>query len=436
SASNIRLLFDVVDAFPPEHLDRLELHFVFKDVRQGRYTHVAKSKRQYECDTRLGHQWVKIIKDAITMDEADDNLLRLLGPPPYQIEERHLERIFANYTPRDISIERLINAPPWIEQVGQNSRIYQLFWKNVPLIIPAETYLDPPAHLTGNIAPELARLGVENPSDIAWNNVDNFINRYFLTPGSSWCDEGNQTIIFEIPLYWAFEDSAQDTFPRIDEDSIAAFLGTFEKLKCMHQYYRRRLTPIFIWKDARGDRMYSKQPNNKRNILPELGISQPMHAILEQALDMWADFLAGRLDTYIDQNAMHDHLSLFIQDHIEALYKDKAEKRGYMKYWMTRAFDCFSRPGMGMDRDMWSWAALNDGSIIQPDYNFLLPEDSDEDMGEDEGGEEDGEDDEEVLEEDQEGDEEIDEDMDDDVEEYEEEEMEDEEDDDSAFQNL
>ncbi|KAG9660330.1 hypothetical protein KCU64_g3270, partial [Aureobasidium melanogenum] len=65
SASNIRLLFDVVDAYSPEHLDRLELHFVFKDVRQGRYAHVAKSKRQYDCDTRLGHQWVKIVKDAI-----------------------------------------------------------------------------------------------------------------------------------------------------------------------------------------------------------------------------------------------------------------------------------------------------------------------------------------------------------------------------------
>ncbi|KAG9857322.1 hypothetical protein KCU98_g1567, partial [Aureobasidium melanogenum] len=366
SASNIRLLFDVVDAFPPEHLDRLELHFVFKDVRQGRYTHVAKSKRQ--------------------------------------IEERHLERIFANYKPRDISIERLINAPPWIEQVGQNSRIYRLFWKNVPLIIPAETYLDPPAHLTGNIAQGLARLGVETLSDISWNNVDNFINRYFLTPGSSWCDE--------------------DTFPRIDEDSIAAFLGTFEKLRCMHQYYRRRLTPIFIWKDARGDRMYSKQPNNKRNILPGLGISQPMQAILEEALDMWADFLTGRLDTYMDQDEMHDHLSLFVRDHIEALYKDEAEKRGYMKYWMTRAFDCFSRPEMGMDRDMWSWAALNDGSLIQPRYNFLLPEDSNEDMEEDEVDEEVEEGGEEMDEEVGEGDEEMDEDLEDeedDVEGYEEE---------------
>ncbi|KAG9569701.1 hypothetical protein KCU71_g2760, partial [Aureobasidium melanogenum] len=363
------------------------------------------------------------------MDEADDNLLRLLGPPPYQIEERHLERIFANYKPRDISNERPINALPWIEQVGQNSRLYRLFWKNVPLIIPAETYLDPPAQLTGNIAPELARLGVETPSDIAWNNVDNFINRYFLTPGSSWCDEGNQTIIFEIPLYWAFEDSAQETFPRIDEDSIAAFLGTFGKLRCMHQYYRKRLTPIFIWKDARGDRMWSKMPNNKRNILPELGISQPMHAILEEALDTWADFLTGRLGTYIDKDAMHDHLSLFVRDHIEALYKDEAEKRGYMKYWMTRAFDCFSRPGMGMDTDMWSWAALNDGSIIQPRYNFLLPEDSDEYMEEDEGGEG-------MDEEVGEGDEEMDDDLedeeeeDDDVEAYAQEgELEDEEDD-------
>ncbi|KAH0372455.1 hypothetical protein KCU65_g1010, partial [Aureobasidium melanogenum] len=362
------------------------------------------------------------------MDEADDDLLRLLGSPPYEIEERHLERIFANYKPRDISIERLINAPPWIEQLGQNSRLYQLFWKNVPLIIPAETYLDPPAHLTGNIAPELARLGVDDPSDVAWDNVDNFIKRYFLTPGSSWCDEGNQTIIFEIPLYWAFEDSAEDTFPRIDADSIAAFLGTFERLKCMHQYYRRRLTPIFIWKDARGGRMYSKQPNNKRKILPKLGISQPMHAILEEVLDMWADFLAGRLDTDMNHDALHDYLSLFVRDHIHALYKDNAEKRGYMKYWMARAFDCFSRPGFAMDDDMWKWAALNDGNIIQPRYDFLFPEDNDEDMEEDEGDEEVGEEDGEVVEGGEEmderigeGNEEIDEDLDneeDDMEEY------------------
>lgn len=364
------------------------------------------------------------------MDEADDNLLRLLGPPPYEIDERHLERIFANYKPRDISIGRLINAPPWVEQLGQNSRIYQLFWKNVPLIIPAETYLDPPERLTGNITAELARLGVDNPSDIAWANVEKFINRYFFTPGFSWCDQGDQTIIYEIPLYWAFEDSigyAQDTFPHIDGDSIAAFLGTFEQLRCVHQYYRRRLTPIFVWKDTRGDRMYSKQPNNKRNILPELGISQPMHAILEEALDMWADFLTGRLDTYMSQNDMHDHLSLFVRDHIEALYKDEAEKRGYMKYWMTRAFDCFSRPGMAMDDDMWSWAALNDGSIIQPRYNFLLPEGGDEDMKEDEGNGEIGEQDRGVREGGEEmdvaieaGDEEVDEDLENDVEEYEE----------------
>ncbi|CAD0095603.1 unnamed protein product [Aureobasidium mustum] len=183
------------------------------------------------------------------MDEADDNLLRLLGPPPYQIEERHLERIFANYKPRDITIGRLIDGPPWIEQAGQNSRIYQLFWKNVPLVILAETYLDPPGQLTGDISAELAILGVETPSEIAWANVDNFINRYFLRPGSSWCDAGDQTIIYEIPIYWSFEDSiefAQNTFPRIDEDNIAGLLGTFEQLRCMHPYYRRRLTPIFI----------------------------------------------------------------------------------------------------------------------------------------------------------------------------------------------
>lgn len=69
SASNIRFLFDVVDAYRPEHLDRLELHLVFKDVRQGRYTHVANSKREYECDTKLGRQWVRIIKEGIRESE-------------------------------------------------------------------------------------------------------------------------------------------------------------------------------------------------------------------------------------------------------------------------------------------------------------------------------------------------------------------------------
>ncbi|KAH0344314.1 hypothetical protein KCU81_g4772, partial [Aureobasidium melanogenum] len=69
SASNIRFLFDIVDAYPPEHLDRLELHFVFKDVRLGRYTHIANSKREYECDTKLGRQWVRIIKEGIKESE-------------------------------------------------------------------------------------------------------------------------------------------------------------------------------------------------------------------------------------------------------------------------------------------------------------------------------------------------------------------------------
>ncbi|KAH0372580.1 hypothetical protein KCU65_g1009, partial [Aureobasidium melanogenum] len=69
SASNIRLLLDVVDAFTTDRLDHLQLHFVFKDVRQGRYTHVAKSKRIYEPDTKLGRQWIKIIKEGIKESE-------------------------------------------------------------------------------------------------------------------------------------------------------------------------------------------------------------------------------------------------------------------------------------------------------------------------------------------------------------------------------
>ncbi|KAG9603385.1 hypothetical protein KCU77_g921, partial [Aureobasidium melanogenum] len=112
SASNIRLLLDVVDAFPPEHLDRLELHFVFKDVRQGRYTHVAKSKRQYECDTRLGRQWVKIIKDAIReseqlTDDVEEGIypdMDAVSPLKWEIAHnvrRKMLRTFARDNPLD-----------------------------------------------------------------------------------------------------------------------------------------------------------------------------------------------------------------------------------------------------------------------------------------------------------------------------------------------
>lgn len=65
SVSNIRFLFDVVDAIPEGRLDRLFVFFVFKDVRQGRYIHVADSKRRYDNDTRLSRQWTDIIEEAI-----------------------------------------------------------------------------------------------------------------------------------------------------------------------------------------------------------------------------------------------------------------------------------------------------------------------------------------------------------------------------------
>ncbi|CAD0107981.1 unnamed protein product [Aureobasidium uvarum] len=65
SAANIRFLFDVVESFPEQHRDRLTVHFVFKDIRKGRYTHDASSKRKYDHDTRLGRVWTAIIHSAI-----------------------------------------------------------------------------------------------------------------------------------------------------------------------------------------------------------------------------------------------------------------------------------------------------------------------------------------------------------------------------------
>lgn len=65
SVHNIRFLFDVYDAFPAELTHLLVTKFVFKDVRTGRYTHDASSKRYFNNDTRLGRSWHLIIRDTL-----------------------------------------------------------------------------------------------------------------------------------------------------------------------------------------------------------------------------------------------------------------------------------------------------------------------------------------------------------------------------------
>jgi len=218
------------------------------------------------------------------MDESEDDILRLLGPPPYEIDEQHLERIFANYKPRDISLGRL-TAPALIERAGRGSELFKLFYKNVPLIIPSEASRDPPQEVTGNIVAELKLLGADKPSDVAWNNVNFFIDTYFLDPRYSWMADAN-TIIYEIPLEWDFEDGVEgvkDTYPKIDKHCLLCLFDIYERLQCYR--HPNRLTPVFIWKDCREVKIYSKQPNTKRNIRQELGISQPMHDILNQGLE-------------------------------------------------------------------------------------------------------------------------------------------------------
>jgi hypothetical protein len=305
------------------------------------------------------------------MDEGEDDFLRLLGPPPYEIEERHLESIFANYKSRDITIGRLINAPPWIELAGVGSRLYQLFWMNVPLIMPAEASTDPPKEVTGPVSAELGALGVDKPIEIPWDNAIEFIEKYFLDPTYNWLSEKN-TIIFEIPLYWSFEDSiatGQTSFPAVDDVHLWNLLNMYDQLQCWD--HPNRLTPVFIWKDRRGDRLWSKQPNTKRNIRPELNVSQPFHDILNEALELWDRFLTGEIDVPLDTAEFQDQLCTMIRDHIQYLYVPSPQKRGYVKYWMTHAFDALSRPAMEMDTDMLSWTSLYDGTMIQPDPDFL-----------------------------------------------------------------
>lgn len=305
-----------------------------------------------------------------TMDESGDDILRLLGPPPYQIDVEHVKRIFANYKPRDITIGRLIDAPPWIERAGRGSELYKLFWKNVPLIIPAETYRSPPPAMTGNVKPELDLLGFEVPSEVAWDKAVTFIETYFQDPSYSWLADAN-TIIYEIPLEWDFQDTVegvQTTCPKLDKDCLLCVFDIYERLRC-HRH-PNRLTPVFIWKDCRRNRIYSKQPSTKRNIRQELGISQPMHDILNQGLDWWGKYLRQEFDINGDSDTFQDYVCKYVLEYIHALYENDAEKRGYMKFYMKDAFEAFRRY---MDTDMVAWVALADQNMILPRPDLIRP---------------------------------------------------------------
>ncbi|KAI5247029.1 hypothetical protein E4T42_06124 [Aureobasidium subglaciale] len=65
SKANIRFYIDMVTAMPEGYETRFMTYIVMKDVRQGRYSHNPKSKRQFEIGSRLGQKWVRILQKAI-----------------------------------------------------------------------------------------------------------------------------------------------------------------------------------------------------------------------------------------------------------------------------------------------------------------------------------------------------------------------------------
>ncbi|CAD0040794.1 unnamed protein product [Aureobasidium pullulans] len=208
------------------------------------------------------------------MSQADEEFLAGLGPPPYHLSTETLEKLFRQYKPRDISVLQLINAPAWIEQAGRHSELYRLFWQNVPLLIPAEAFI---SIINEDTNEDLAKL--------SFQNVWRFIERYFFGSNYSWMAE-KQKVVFEISLTWCFEESlqAEGSFPTVSVNNLAALFEVYNKLQC--DTYPDRLVRTFVWKDARGNRRTSKQPNTKRNMTFELGFSLAIHPILDDALDI------------------------------------------------------------------------------------------------------------------------------------------------------
>jgi hypothetical protein len=96
-----------------------------------------------------------------------------------------------------------------------------------------------------------------------------------------------------------------------------------------------------------------------------------LHAVLDQALALLGRYITGKIKAPLDELEFQTQLIARTKEHLESLYAMDQQKRGYLKYWMTDAFDAFSRPGMEMDTDMQSWTSTCDGGMIQPRRDFI-----------------------------------------------------------------
>lgn len=95
-----------------------------------------------------------------------------------------------------------------------------------------------------------------------------------------------------------------------------------------------------------------------------------MHDILNQGLEWWGKYLRKEVDANADSDTFQDYLCEYTRDYIHALYEDDAEKRGYVKFYMTDAFEAFREH---MDGDMLMWVALSNHEMILPRPDLIGP---------------------------------------------------------------
>lgn len=77
---NIRFYLDMYELLKVlGHPDRLKCHFMYKDIRQGRYTQTPRSKREIDNDSILGCQWRSIIHRALADYRAHLHLVAIPG---------------------------------------------------------------------------------------------------------------------------------------------------------------------------------------------------------------------------------------------------------------------------------------------------------------------------------------------------------------------
>lgn len=303
------------------------------------------------------------------MNQGMADQLLALGPPPWRVNPNTIAELFRGAVPRDITRRAHHKTPSWVLG-SQGGQLYRLYWQNVPLIIPAEATMfregyDP--DVTGYI-----RWG---GSSEELRNILDFFDTYFHDVNHPSRMRDVQSVFFELPLIWQFQETTDGSsypFPAVDPLMISRLFEVFDELRCWDKpiVNRKRLTVTLLWMDPREKRHHG---GTKRNIQRDSGIEQAVMGVIDEALDIWSNHLAGNVYQDLAKYDLNARLANQTIDFLLGLWSRDARKCGYVEYMMMEAFEVAQ--DLEWDEDVRSYAKAFDGDTdsMVPDASRLEP---------------------------------------------------------------